>query len=405
MSRPAYFFTWSAQSRAKGRQVTGGQGAWFHTADGQRWLDLGSLSYQASLGHGHETMVRAICQQAESLCLAAPWAEFDTKAQLAERLLAMAPPRFARGKVFFTLGGSEAVENAMKMARLYTGKPGFVARYRSYHGASLGALSLSGDYRRPPLEPLLAGVSRLIHDDAGELATVIEAEGSRIAAVVLEPIPGANGVHVPPPGFFAGVRELCDRHGALLVADEVLTGFGRTGRGFALEHEGVEPDLITCGKALTAGYAPLGAVIVSEKIADHFADNVLWAGLTNYAHPLGCAAGLAALDVYRDQQLFERVARLESSLQGPLGDLARRMPEVVAGVRGRGFLAAMDVNLSDDGWRRLGTELADRRLYVHASQKRGTVTVAPPYIIGEDELAEGLGQLGEALAGAGQEGS
>ena len=400
MSNQPFFYTWSAQKGAQGREVVGGEGVWFTTADGGRWLDLGSLSYQALLGHGHPRMIAAIERQARELCLTAAWADIPAKRELAERLLAMAPPGFLRGKVFYTLGGAEAMENAMKIARLVTGRLKFVARYRSYHGASLGALSLSGDYRRPPLEPLLPGVVRLPVDDADMLDDVLAAEGGTVAAVVLEPIPGANGVHVPPTGFFAGAREACDRHGALLVADEVLTGFGRTGRALAIEYEGIEPDLITLAKGITAGYAPLGAVLVHERIARHFDDKVLWAGLTNYGHPLGCAAGVEAMAIYADDELFARAASLEPTLVAPLRDLADRFHGHIGRPRGRGLLAAIDIALEPAGWQRLEAELERRRLYVHTSARRGTIILAPALVIGQSELAAGMDELAAAVAAA-----
>lgn len=400
MSSQPFFYTWSAQKGAQGREVVGGEGVWFTTADGGRWLDLGSLSYQALLGHAHPRMIAAVERQARQLCLASAWTEFPAKRELAERLLAMAPPGFARGKIFYTLGGAEAMENAMKIARLVTGRLKFVARYRSYHGASLGALSLSGDYRRPPLEPLLPGVVRLPVDDAGLLDDILAGEGGTVAAVVLEPIPGANGVHVPPPGFFAGAREACDRHGALLVADEVLTGFGRTGRALAIEHEGIEPDIITLAKGITAGYAPLGAVLVHERIACHFDDKVLWAGLTNYAHPLGCAAGVEAMAIYADEGLFERGGALEPTLIAPLRELAARFQGHIGQPRGRGLLAAIDIALEPAGWQRLEAELERRRLYVHASARRGTIILAPALVIGQGELAAGMDELAAAVAAA-----
>ena len=397
-AREPFFFTWSDQKSAHGREVTGGEGAWFETREG-RWLDLGSGGYHAALGYGHPRMVAAIERQARALCVTSANMTFPAKRELAAALLALAPPGFQDGKVFFTLGGSEAVENAMKIARLFTGKPKFVARYTSYHGASLGALSLTGDYRRPPLEPLLPGVVRIHRDDPDELAATLAGEGGTVAAVFLEPIPGANGVYLPPPGFFRGAREACDRHGALLVADEVLTGLGRTGRAFGIEHEGIEPDLLTLAKALTAGYAPLGAVLVSERVARHFDDHTLWAGLTFYAHPLGCAAGLEALAVYRDERLFERAAALEARLLAPLRALAARAP-AVKNPRGRGLLAAVDLALEPAAWKRLAAALEARRLHVHLSAKRGTLIVAPPYIISDADLAAGMSAVCDAVAGA-----
>lgn len=409
MSYP-YFFTWQAQAGATAMAVEGGQGCHFHTADGD-WLDLGSLSYQASLGHGHRGVIDAIVAQVQALPIALPNVDFPAKRELAERLLALAPAGFSR--VFFTLGGSEANENAIKIARAVTGRTKTVSRYRSYHGATLGALSLTGDWRRPAAEPGVVGavhamdcycdrcpfgqtVDRCKRECARHIDELLELEGN-VAAVVLEPVPGANGVLVPPDDYWPMVRAACDRHGALLVADEVLTGFGRTGRCFGFEHWDVTPDIITVAKALTAGYAPLGAVLVHERIADRFADRILACGLTNYGHPLGCAAGLAALDAYRDGDLYARAATLSPALLGPLAAMRAEHPSVVRASRGLGLLAALELELSAEGWRRLGAGLEARRLYLHLSPSRGTAIFAPPLIIEEGELAAGLAGFADAL--------
>jgi taurine---2-oxoglutarate transaminase len=396
-----FFFTWTAQRKARALAMTGGEGCFFTTDDGGRWLDLGSLSYQAALGHGHPRMVEAIGRQARELCLAPPNADFPAKRFVAEELLRLGGPAFAGGKVFFTLGGAEAVENAMKIARLTTGRWKFVSRYRSYHGASLGALSLTGDFRRPPLEPGLPGVVRLVADDADHLRQVFEHEGpGTIAAVFLEPVQGANGVHLPPAGYWAEVRRLCDEHGALLVADEVLTGFGRTGTCFAVEWLGVAPDLITLSKALTAGYAPLGAVLVSPRLSRHFDDQVLWGGLTAYAHPLGCAAAAEALAVYRDEGLYHRAQAIEPALAAGLGALVARHPAACPAARVKGALACLELALPAAGWQRLDAELAARRLYVHDSARRGTVVLAPPLVISPAELDAGLASFSAAIDAA-----
>jgi taurine--2-oxoglutarate transaminase len=395
-----FFFTWSAQGRARPLEIRGGSGAWFTTADGGRWLDLASLSYQAALGHGHPRMIEAITRQAREMCLAPPNADFPAKREVAEELLRLAGPGFAGGRVFFTLGGAEANENAMKIAKLATGRWKFISRYRSYHGASMGAVSLTGDFRRPPVEPGLPGVIHLVDDDADHVRQVLEHEGpGSVAAIFLEPVPGANGVHLPPAGFWPEVRRLCDEHGTLLVADEVLTGFGRTGTCFGVEWLGVVPDMITVSKALTAGYAPLGAVIVSPRLARHFDDHVLWAGLTFYAHPLGCAAAREALAIYREEDLYCRGQALERVLAAALGGLAARHHEVSA-VRWKGALACLDLRLSPAGWSVLGDELERRRLLVHESARRGTIVVSPPLIIDEGELGAGLGELGAAIDAA-----
>lgn len=409
MSHP-YFFTWSAQREATPMEMTGGVGVYFGTADGARWLDFGSLSYQANLGHGNLRVIEAIKRQAETLTLVLPNAAFPAKTELAERLLALAPPGFNR--VFFTLGGAEANENAIKMARQVTGRFKTISRYRSYHGASMGALSLTGDWRRTAVEPGVPGavhaldcycdrcpfgqtVDRCARECATHIDDLLQLEGN-VAAVILEPVVGANGVLVPPPEYWPRVREACDRHGALLIADEVLTGFGRTGRCFGFEHFGVVPDLITVAKGLTGGYAPLGAVLVHERVAEHFEDHVLACGLTFYAHPLGCAAGVAALDAYAEGALFERSARLGSVLLEAIRAVAARFPQIRF-VRGLGLLVGAELEAPVDAWQRLGAALARRHLYLHVDPRRGLIIFAPPLSISDGELAIGMGLFAEAM--------
>jgi taurine--2-oxoglutarate transaminase len=409
-----FFFTWSAQKGARGVEMTGGDGAWFTTSDGGRWLDLGALAYQVNAGHGHPRIVDAVVRQAQTLCLAAPTTLFPAKLELADRLLAMAPPGFS--KVFFTLGGAEANENAIKIARAVTGRSKLVSRWRSYHGASLGALALTGDWRRPAAEPTLPGVTHVLdcycdrcpfgktlatcgRECATQFDHVLPLEGN-VAAVFLEPVPGANGVLVPPPEYWPTVRAACDRAGALLVADEVLTGFGRTGKPFGFQHWDVVPDLITVAKGLTAGYAPMGAVLVHDRVARQFDDQVLACGLTSYAHPLGCAAAVAALDVYRDERLFERAAELGPALGDALRAVAARLSGRRTFVRGLGLLWALEVEAEPAAWAALGRELAARRLSLHVDGKRQTLIVSPPLCIARDELLAGVASLGDAAVAA-----
>lgn len=401
MSEKDYFYTWGAQKGAGGPSVTGGRGVYVECADKSQWLDLGSLSYQANLGHGHDAVVAAIQKQAGELCLAAPSADFPAKAALAEKLLALAPEGYS--KVFFTLGGAEANENAMKIARLVTGRIKFLSRYRSYHGATMGALGLTGDYRRPPVEPTIGNVIHILGEDPAILEETMDLEGpGTIAAVFMEPIPGANGVLLPRADYWPRMRAACDKHGTLLVADEVLTGFGRTGRCFGFEHEGVVPDMITVAKGLTGGYAPLGAVLVHERVAGFFDRNVLFAGLTHYAHPLGCAAGVAALDTYAADKLFERAAALEPVLLAGLQTLCEASPQHASGARGRGLLAAVDLQGDAAFWTRLRGAVADRRLLLHLYEARGIAVLSPPLVITEDELRAGIDQFSAAVAEASQ---
>lgn len=418
MSRP-FFTTWSQQSEAPLFEILEGKGARFRTPEGW-WMDLASLSYQANLGHGHPKVVEAIKKQADRFCLALPNHTFEVKERLAEKLLELAPPGFS--KVFFTLGGSEAVENALKIARLVTGRYKTISRYRSYHGATAGALSLSGDYRRPPLEPLLPGALHALdcycyrcpfghRPDSCKLECAtqydhimrLEGEGS-VAAVFCEPVPGANGVLIPPAGYWKRLREACDRNGALLVADEVLTGFGRTGRWFGIDHEeGVVPDMITLAKGLTGGYAPLGAVLVHSKIAELFDRQKLYCGLTYYSHPLSCAAGLAALQAYEEEGLIERAAGLEATFEEGLRAVANSVPGQAYQVRVRGLLGAIEWHQGSE-WSeffgRLSRLFQERRLHLYAKSDKGMLILAPPLVIGAEELKESLGQVCRCVAEA-----
>jgi taurine--2-oxoglutarate transaminase len=351
-------------------------------------------------------MVQAIQSQVAELGLALPNANFPAKQKLSEQLLDLAPDGYSR--VFYTVGGAEAVENALKMARLFTGRQKLISRYRSYHGATMGALSLTGDYRRPPLEPGIPGVihaldcycercpfGRSLRDCniecASHIGDLLELEGpGTVAAVVLEAIPGANGCLIPPPDYWPRVREACDKHGTLLVADEVLTGFGRTGKWFAFEHFNVVPDLITVGKGLTGGYAPLGAVLVHDRVARFFDDNFLYAGLTNYAHPLGCAAGSEAIQIYQDEDLITHAANLGPELLNGFKKIQSEVGPSAPFVRGLGLFAAMELDLDAAGWARLDQELKDRKVFVHARPRQGTVLVAPPINIETHELKMGI---------------
>jgi len=416
VSEYPFFFTWTAQNAAKPIELVGGEGAWFTTADGGRWLDLGSLAYQVNVGHGNRRVVEAIKRQADTLCISTANAVFPAKVELAERLLALAGPGFS--KVFFTLGGAEANENALKIARLVTGRLKNIARYRSYHGASMGALSLTGDWRRAVVEPGLPGVIHVQdcycdrcpfgqrvatcrRECATNIGDVMRLEGPRsVAAVFLEPVPGANGVMVPPPEYWPLVRAACDAEGALLVADEVLTGFGRTGRPFGFQHWDVVPDLITTAKGMASGYATIGAVIVHERVAKHFDEHMLACGLTYYAHPVSCAAAVETLKVYEDERLFENSARLGPVLRRELDDVAARLAGVKTFVRSLGLLAALEVEAPLAAWSALGTELAARRLSLHVDGKRGTAIFSPPLCIREDELVTGVRAFGDAAVAA-----
>jgi len=420
------FYTWTAQNKAEPLPIVGGEGARFRTADGALWWDLGSMTWNAALGHGHPRMIAAMTAAASRGLLVYPTAVFPDKARAGELLVEVAPA--GASKAFICLSGAEANENAVKMARLYTGRSKIVARTQSYHGATLAMLSLSGDPRRLPFEPGLPGVLRMASPycyrcpfglrpiDCGlacadDLETVLRREGpDTVAAVILEGIVGANGVLVPPAGYFRRVRELCDRYGILLIADEVLSGFGRTGRWFAIDHDGVSPDLLTVGKGVTAGYAPGGAVVVSERIARHFDDQTLLCGLTSYAHPLVCAAMVAAIETLRDEHLVERAAALGAWWQPQLQALAAHRP-IVGEVRGLGLLWALELvepastadadasaprpPLAPQKTKRLAELLRARHVHLH--RRENLFYLAPPLIADQAFLTEATGLLAEAL--------
>jgi taurine---2-oxoglutarate transaminase len=417
------FTTWTAQSTATALEITGGRGARFSTADGGQWWDLGSMTWNAALGHGHPRITGAIADAAARSLLVTPNAAFAAKARAGELLAEVTPPGLE--KTFFCLSGAEANENAVKMARLFTGRNKIVARTRSYHGATLAMLSLSGDPRREPFEPGLPGVVRMgdpycfrcpfgqeptscAHECAQDLETVLLREGPEtVAAVILEGIVGANGVFVPPLGYWTKVRSICDRYGVLLIADEVLSGFGRTGRWFAVDHDGVSPDMLTMAKGLTAGYVPGGAVIVGEKIARHFDDHVLVCGLTSYAHPLVCEAIVATIETIRDDKLVERAAALGAHLAARLPAFVATRP-FIGDVRGVGLLWAFELTLPaahaaartrdpmpEVRMKELAAILRRHRLHMH--RRDNLLYLAPPLVIGETELDDALGAVGRAL--------
>lgn len=427
--RAHVFYTWTAQNVARPVSIRGGQGAWFFDHAGERWLDLESQVFNCNVGHGNRRIAEAIAAQALELACAHPAAVFPAKADLGEKLAAIAPGDIDR--FFLCLSGSEANENAYKIARLLTGRTKVVARRRSYHGATMGATSLTGDQRRLAVEPGLWGVLRmedpycyrcpygLKPESCGTLCAtslehLLQMEGPEtVAAVFVEGVTGANGGFVPPDDYWPKIREICDRYGVLLVADEVFSGFGRTGRWFAVDHWGVVPDLITMAKGISGGYAPLGAVGLRRSLAERFDHSVLWAGLTNYAHPIACAAASAAIDVYRDEGLLENATALEPVLREGLAALAARHP-IIGDARCIGLFGTLELvadratraelvpyrgkPAADNPLARLPGALHARR--VHALVRGNCLFITPPLCIDAADLRLGLALIDEALTEA-----
>jgi len=429
--------SWSTQARVSPLPVAGGEGSWFWDHEGRRYLDFASQVVNANLGHQHPRVVAAIQRQAGTLCGIAPSLASEPRAQLARLLAEVTPGDLTMS--FFTNGGAEATENAVKLARWYTGRQKIVARYRSYHGATAGAVSVTGDPRRWAAEPGIPGIVRLLdpyvyrcpagHPAAADAAPaahaavcpvcaggphleeVLQYENPRsVAAVLIETVTGANGVIVPPPGYLRSIRDVCDRHGILLILDEVMTGFGRTGRWFACDHWDVVPDIMTMAKGISSGYVPLGAMTVSGEIGDWLRHHYFAGGLTSTGNPLACAAGVATIETLRDDGLVERAARMGEVLGAGLRELAGRHP-CVGDVRGLGLLWGLEL-VRDRGTREplvpfaAGEEAAAPMIRLKAAaMERGLflmthdnlLLVAPPLVVRPDEIARGLEILEEVL--------
>src|SRR5213593_3335250 len=335
-------FEWSAQSKVDPIPVARAKGIYFWTPEGKRFIDFNSQLMCVNIGHGDERVIRAIQEQVAVLAYANPFMATEPRARLGAKLAAIAPGDI--DVFFFTNGGAEANENAIKLARLATGRHKILARYRSYHGATAGSIMLTGDPRRWASEPGIPGVVHVLDPyhgiergwDTAEqslamLEEVIQLEGPHtIAAFILESVTGTNGVLVPPDGYMQGVRELCTKHGILMICDEVMAGFGRTGEWFAIDHWKVVPDLITMAKGLTSAYVQLGAVGMRRGIADQFKDKVFYGGLTYNSHPLACAAALASIRVYEEDRLIENARTMGVVMKERLEDLQRRHSSVGA---------------------------------------------------------------------------
>jgi taurine--2-oxoglutarate transaminase len=411
--------SWSAQGGLKQIVVTGAQGSWLQAGD-RRILDFSSGLINVNLGHGDPRVVRAIQQQAERVCYVAPSFGEESRATLARLLAEITPGDLS--KTIFTTGGSEANEHAIKIARLFTKRHKILTQWRSFHGQSQGAMTLGGDNRRWAAEPGITGVVHFLNPDPyrsvfgadlqkalAHVEEVIWYEGPEyIAAIMVEPIPGTSGVLVPPDGYLRGLRALCDKYGILLIFDEVMTGFGRTGRWFGADHESVVPDILTFAKGVTSGYVPLGGAIVGEKIARHFDDHVLWVGSTYSGHPLACAAGVASIEAYREDGLIERSARMGERLLADLRGLSARHPSV-GDVRGRGLFAGIEL-VKDrrskemlERWNgptsalanALKSALLQRDVYIFC--RWNMLFVAPPLSVTDEELATGVRAIDEAL--------
>ena len=423
------FYPWSAQGSVNPLPVVRAQGSYFWDDTGRRYLDFSSQLVNVNIGHQHPRLVAAIQEQAARLCTIAPSFANDMRSEAARLIAELAPGEGNR--VFFTNGGAEATENAVRLARLYTGRHKVLSTYRSYHGATSTAITVTGDPRRWPNEPTAMGVVHFFgpylyrsafhaQDEAEEceralrhLRDVIVFEGAQtVAAVLLETVVGTNGILVPPPGYLAGVREICDEFGIVFIADEVMAGFGRCGEWFAVDRWQVRPDLITFAKGVNSGYVPLGGMIISERIAEAFDQRVFPGGLTYSGHPLACASAVASINIFRDEGIIDHAREIGEKVIGPgLADLAERHPSV-GEVRGLGVFWALEL-VRDRVTREplvpfnASGELAAPMAEVAAACKQrglwpfthfNRIHVVPPCTVSEDEVRKGLAVLDEALA-------
>ncbi|MFY9907873.1 MAG: aminotransferase class III-fold pyridoxal phosphate-dependent enzyme [Terriglobales bacterium] len=412
-------FEWSAQSKVDPIPVARAKGIYFWTPEGKRFIDFNSQLMSVNIGHGDERVIRAIAEQASVLVYANPFMATEPRARLGAKLAEIAPGDI--DTFFFTNGGAEANENAIKIARFFTGRHKIIARYRSYHGATAGAISLTGDPRRWPVEPGLPGVVHVLDPyhgiergwDSAEsslamIEETIQLEGAHtIAGFILETVTGTNGLLVPPAGYLEGVRKLCDKYGILMIADEVMSGFGRTGEWFAVDHWKVVPDLLCMAKGLTSSYLPLGAVGMRQHIARHFDDKVFYGGLTYNSHPMGCAAALATICVYEEDKLIENSRKMGAIMMKLGAELQAKHPSVGA-VRSIGLFGIVELirdrstrepmapfNGTSEEMVALGKFFRENGLYTFV--RWNTFFTNPPLCINEQQLREAFAIIDRGL--------
>jgi taurine--2-oxoglutarate transaminase len=429
MTMETNFWTWSAQKSVKPIAIKRAEGVYFWDVKGQRYLDFNSMTMCVNIGHGNQKVIQAMCDQAKELTYAGPGMATKPRAVLGRLLTEVVPGNLNR--FLYTLGGADANENAIKLARAYTGRQKILTRYRSYHGSTAGAIALTGDPRRTAWEPMvMPGVVHFLDPyqyrstfhrttpniSEEELATdylnhveeIINYESpSTIAAVMIEPVTGTNGIIIPPKGYIQGLRKLCDSYGILLIADEVMTGFGRTGKWFAMEHWNVEPDIMTMAKGLTSAYAPLGAVAMRPEIAARFDEEVYQGGLTFNGHPVSLAAAIANIEVIREQKLVEHAAEIGDQLADNLAELKSRHASI-GDVRSIGLFGAIELvrdrktrepmapfNGKSPEMTQLREKLLEKGLYLYTHWNN--LLIIPPLIITEKELNDGLSIIDQAL--------
>lgn len=424
LDRKYVFHSWSAQGQISPLPVAGGQGSYFWDFDGNKYLDFSCQLVFTNIGFQHPKVIDAIKRQADVLATVAPQVANDVRSEAAQRIVELAGGNFA--KVFFTNGGADGNENAIRMARLFTGRHKVLSFYRSYHGNTSAAISATGDPRRWPNEfayghvhffgPYQYRSAFWSSSEEEECARALEHlentiifEGPKtIAAILIESVVGTAGVLVPPKGYLEGVRALCDKYGIIWIADEVMSGFGRTGKWFAYEHSSVKPDLIVFAKGVNSGYVPLGGVVISRDISDSFNDRVFPGGLTYSGHPLACAAAVATIDVMKEERIVENAAAIGETVLGPGLRELKQKHKLIGEVRGLGVFWALDLvkdRVTKEPLAPYGGTSPAMTALVGECKKRGLMPftnfnrlhIVPPCNITSEEVDKGLAIIDEAL--------
>ena len=417
--------SWSKQKNINPLMIKETKGIYLYDFEGKRYSDMSAQLVNMNIGHGNQKVIDAICQQAQEYAFISPSYGSVPRAKLAKKIIELMPESF--GKVFFTNGGADANENAIKIAKMYTNRFKVFSRYRSYHGSTFGAGNATGEPRRFALEPGIPGFVKFfdpyIYREPVEFASeeqatnyyltklreqIVYEGGTSVAAILLETVTGSNGVIIPPAGYLPGVRKICDEFGILMICDEVMAGWGRTGKMFAFENFDVVPDIVTFAKGVTCGYVQLGGVAVSKKIAEFFDENVLSCGLTYSGHPIACAAGLATIDVYKEEKILENVAKVGAVLSDQLQTMKAKY-KCVGDVRCIGLFSAIELVKDKQTKEPLVSYNHDSEAVmpkiIGMLKERGFMTyshenmifVTPPLIITQEQLLEELAKVEEVL--------
>ncbi len=419
-------FSWSKQSGQNPIAVESGRGVYLYDYDGKRYLDFSSGLMNVNIGHGDQRITQAVVKQMQEVSYVTPACVTRVRGELGKKLAQICPGDL--NKAFFTVCGATAIENAVKLARHYTGRHKILTRYQSYHGSSIGAVSASGDPRRLGVDAQQApnfvhfdlpyayrwehGDGALLGDAIKQLERIIAYEGPQnIAAILLEGQSGSSGCFLYPEGYLKAVRNQCDKHGILLIIDEVMSGFGRTGKWFGFQHHNVVPDMIAMAKGLTCGYLPFGCLMVSDRIAANYNETVLPLGLTYSAHPVSCAAALETLKIYEDDNLIEKAAATGAYLDRQMNSLRDKHPSI-GDWRNQGLLGCIELvknrqtkepmapsNAKPDEMAVMNKVAAKiRELGMYTFVRWNYIFVAPPLIITKAQVDEGLAILSEAIA-------